>query len=131
MSFGNVDVSGARRVHARRLRLTACALLLLNVFSLAEEVQQQLPYIARVRWHREELELAVVARASEATLIVASRVGRNAAVAEAIIAAGGSILSRNDVVDYLRAEVPGEFLAKMLVSSDIESLSVLASTAPA
>lgn len=78
---------------------------------------------------RAELALARVRGASEVTLIVASKVGQNAAVARKIARVGGSVRYRMDVVDYLRARVPITHLMELLAFNGVQVAEVSVSTA--
>lgn len=77
---------------------------------------------------RARLALAYAQGRRDFNVLIASRAGRNAEVARAISAAGGTVLQRADDLDYLRATIPIGKVESIVERDDVETADADAPT---
>ena len=73
---------------------------------------------------RERLAIATVNSQKDTLLVIASTVGSNELVARLIFKSAGTVLYRNDAVDYVRATIPTSKVNSLLSSPEVESAEV-------
>jgi hypothetical protein len=112
--------------HVRLCRslIGGCAVFAIAATFLAAQATS--PPSSRKLFKNHHLLLALAAARSEkdVLLILASRPGANAKTAEEVVKLGGAVHFREDSVDYLRARVPVDGVARLAQSSNVQSLDI-------
>lgn len=103
------------------LLLLALALSFFASTSLSAQIERR-PFLFKDA--RGELAQARARGETDILLVIASMTGRNAQVASAVTAAGGTIQFRDDDVDYLRARIPIEEVEALVGHAAVHSTDV-------
>ena len=74
--------------------------------------------------HYELIGQAKLRGEKDAVVVIASRPGRNSAVAADVVRLGGEVHFRADEVDYLRARMPIDHIVALANLDDVQSLDI-------
>jgi hypothetical protein len=111
-------------VTKRILSAIAGLLTVTAIFSISQAAHSNAPERKLFKNHHFLLAQAAARGEKEVVLVIASRPGANARVAQQVIGLNGAVHFREDPVDYLRARIQFENVVKLAQSQDVQSLDI-------